>query len=192
MCRPTAPLRCSPPGAGPELALAGHTNRALLRSSDTRPLSSPGGCASRRHTRGTLGSACAWRRTDNTRWRHTGLFPFSAADLACAGGEKAEPCPSSAARGVLCPVPGRVGEAPARARQIGNPQGSDVGSPFLWLLWRTCLGMFDPKGSGEAKESDSPTGEKRSRRFGSHESEEADTLTPAPSNPPPARLPRAT
>ena len=40
----------------------------------------------------------------------------------------------------------------ARARQIGHPQGSDVGSPFLWLL-----------SFGEATESTSPISEKPSR-----------------------------
>src|SRR5574340_1746901 len=110
VCRPSAPLRCSPPAAGLELALAGHTRRGLLRSSDNQPLFPSAGCASRRHTRGSP-------------VRARGLPPFSAADLVCAGGEEAEPCPSSAARHVLCALPGRVGGAPARARQIGNPQG---------------------------------------------------------------------
>ncbi len=182
MCRPSAPLRCSPPGAAPELALAGHTNRALLRSSDTQPLSSPAGCASRRHTRGSTAGARAWRSVGITRELYPVLFPFSAADWVCAGGTRAEPCPSSAARGVLCPVPGRVGGAPACARPIGHPQGSDVGSPFLWVL-----------SFGEAKESTSPTGETRSPRNSLAGGKKTFAiLTPAPSNPPPAPLPPAT
>ena len=112
-----------------------HKTRLMLRSSDTRPLFPSAHCASRRHSRG---HPCSRQRLANssaiTRERLAGVVPFCAAE-ACAGGEKAEPCLSSAARGVLCGLPGRVPGAPASGGEHRREaEGRTPGVAFLWLL----------------------------------------------------------
>ena len=120
-----------------QLALTDCTKRSLSRSSNTVPLLSRPFTSIRRLSKGNPEgslraaeySILAGQKRWCIRW-----IPFYVAEKRSYTGRKGAACLSSAARGVLCPVSGRVAAPPRVASIAGKPKADIVGVAFLWLL----------------------------------------------------------
>ena len=151
LCRPAASLRCSPPGAEPQLALASRTQRGSLRCSDTRPLVSPRGCASRRHRRGPSGCTIEFVLQQLTLLRSVDRpwLPLLSRRIETYGREKSGTL-FELRSGSRFVRPARASWWSARPRVLTRePEGDEEGWPSFWLLFL-----------GHARKSNSPTGEK--------------------------------
>ena len=78
-------------------------------------------------------AAKLWITVRENRWC-IHWVPFYVAEKRSRTGRKGAACLSSAARGVLCPVSGRVAAPPRGASIAGKPKADIVGVAFLWLL----------------------------------------------------------
>ena len=120
-----------------QLALAGRPKRDPQRSADTVTLSSRPRASTRRLSKGNPGvdprTPEASAAVKKNRWC-IGWVPFYVAEKRSHTGRKGAACLSSAARGVLCPVSGRVAAPPRVASIAGKPKADIVGVAFLWLL----------------------------------------------------------
>ena len=121
-----------------QLALTDCTKRSLSRSSVTVPLFSHPHASTRRFSKGNPGvnpraaeySIVAGQNRCCPRW-----VPFYVAEKRSHTGRKGAACLSSAARGVLCPVSGRVAAPPRVASIAGKPQADIVGVAFFLVTF---------------------------------------------------------
>ena len=125
-----------------QLALTDCTKRSLSRSSNTVPLFSPSVHFDSATQQGEPGDQSTGSQILYCSKKESMVHPLGSllvAEKRSHTGRKGAACLSSAARGVLCPVSGRVAAPPRVASIAGKPKADIVGVAFslVSFFWRS-------------------------------------------------------